>query len=116
MKTQTAKQVLESYYTAMNEKDLPGLAKYLHPQVQFLSPLAQFEGKGAVVAAIEGLLEAFSKIEIRAVMEEGNRATIVFDMFCHEPIGKLRSVTLATIEDGLIVDLELFFDARPFTL
>jgi ketosteroid isomerase-like protein len=30
----------ETYYKAMNDKDLAGIARHLHPDVRFISPVA----------------------------------------------------------------------------
>lgn len=49
----------EAYYTAMKNKDLPGTASYLHPEVHFVSPLADVKGKEAVLEGIKGFMFFF---------------------------------------------------------
>ena len=41
---------------------------------------------------------------------------IAYDFLCSAPIGNCRTAELVTLEDGLIRDVELFYDARPFEL
>ena len=48
--------IAELYYEAMNNKDLNEIALYLHPKVKFLGPLAQLEGKEAVLESAKGFL------------------------------------------------------------
>jgi hypothetical protein len=37
-----------------------------------------------------------------------------YDFVCRDPIGVCRTAELVRFQDGLIRDIELFFDARPF--
>ena len=39
--------IAEGFYTMMGEKNVEGLEKYLHPDVQFRGPLTQIGGKEA---------------------------------------------------------------------
>lgn len=51
--------IAESYYKAMGDKDLEGIAKYLHPDVQFIAPLAKMTGKNAVLEAVKRFFSLF---------------------------------------------------------
>lgn len=104
----------EAYYNAMNNKDLPGTARYLHPEVHFLSPFAELKGKEAVLGAIKGFISYLNNLTIRSKFEFGNQLSLVYDGDFPEPIGNVRTAALMTFQDDLIIDLELFFDARPF--
>jgi hypothetical protein len=107
--------VAEAYYTAMKEKNIADLEKYLHPHVKFMGPLAETEGKEAVVDAAKKFSALFKSLTIRAKFGAGDQAVVVFDVELPAPIGKLPSVAFLTIKDGLITKNELFFDARPFS-
>jgi len=104
----------EAYYKAMNEKDLPGTAKYLHPDVHFLTPFADIKGKEAVLGAIKGFISYLRNLTIRSEFEFGNQLSLVYDGDYPDPIGTVRTAALMTFKDDLIIDVELFFDARPF--
>ena len=45
----------ESYYKAMGNKDLEGMAQYLHPDVQFIGPMAKMTGT-VIMAGIIGIV------------------------------------------------------------
>ena len=45
---------------------------------------------------------------------EGDRAMFTYDFVCIDPIGLCRTAERVRIIDGLVHDIELFFDARPF--
>ena len=106
--------IAEAYYTAMAEKNITEMGKYLHSNVQLTGPLGSIEGKEAVLEAAKKLISSLKTLTIRAKCDSEDQAMIAFDLDFDEPIGKLRSVALLTIRDGLIVNNELFFDARPF--
>ena len=106
--------IAEAYYTALREKNTREMGKYLHPNVQFLGPLADMAGKEAVLEAAEKFRAFIKNLTIRATFGSKNQAMVVFDLDCPAPVGVCRSATLMTIEEGLITRLELFYDARPF--
>ena len=103
-----------AYYQAMSEKNLSEVAKYLHPNVKFNSPLAQLIGKEAVLDAIKKLTTFFKTLKIRAQFGSGDQAIIVYDIHFPAPLGNSPATALMTFQDGLISKIELFFDARPF--
>lgn len=107
----------ESYYKAMGEKNLEGVEKYLHPDVTFIAPLAQTQGKQEFLEATKGFMEMFSKTIIRAKFgsEEQQQAVVIYDIQFPNPIGNLKSAAYLTFQEGLIKKIELFYDARTLT-
>jgi hypothetical protein len=104
--------IAEAYYAAYSKKNVTEMGKYLHPDVQLISPFGKKIGKEAV-------LEAASKstplsITIRAKFGSENQVMLAYDWQFNEPIGLLRAAALMTFKDGLIVNNELFFDTRSF--
>ena len=55
-----------AYYKAMNDKNIAGMEKYLHPEVQFIGPLAELKGKQAVLEAAKRFVLLFKNLTIRA--------------------------------------------------
>lgn len=105
----------EEYYKAMKSKDLPRIEGYLHPEVHFLSPLAEAKGKEAVLEGIKKFISFFNDLNVRAKFGSENQAVIIYDVDCSEPIGSIRTTALLTFKENLISDIELFFDAGVFT-
>lgn len=106
--------IAEHYYEAMNNKDLDEIALYLHPKVKFLGPLAQLEGKEAVLESAKGFLGIVDSVMMRTKFASGNQVMLAYDLNCVSPIGTIRVAALMTFEDNLISSIELFFDARVF--
>ena len=103
-----------AYYRAMNEKNLAGIEKCLHPEVRFIGPLAEMTGKEAVLESVKQFFLIFNKLTIRTKLGSDDQAMVVYDLDFPAPIGLFRAAAFMTFEDNLIVRLELFYDARPF--
>ena len=105
--------IAQSYYVAMGNKNAQDLEKYLHPDIQLITPLAEISGKERVFDATKNFLNIFDSLEIRQKFEnDSNSAMIVFDFFCPPPIGKCRTAAMVCVEDNLIARLEVFYDAE----
>jgi hypothetical protein len=104
-----------AYYQAMQNKDVETLEKFLHPNVHLLSPMTEQIGKEAVLEAVKRLLPFFTSLTVRAHCGSDNQATVIYDLHFPQPIGAIRTAVLLTFQDELIINYELFFDARPFT-
>lgn len=88
----------------------------IHPEIEFVGPLASLKGKQAVVEAAEQFIPFFDSITIRTCLSNGQNEMIAYAVNCPMPIGKFSAAALMDIEDGLIKRLELFYDARPFEM
>lgn len=104
----------EAYYTLVGERNVEGIKKYLHSDVEFLSPLATSKGKEAVVKATTGFMNTFKSLSIRAKFGADDQAMIVYDVDIPGIAKDFPGASLLTFRDGLIVRIELFFDASQF--
>jgi len=104
----------ESYYQAINNKDLATAAQYLHPDVKVLSPMMEIEGKEVVLDGVQRFMAIISTLTIRERFSSGDKVVLIYDIESPAPIGTLRASALITFRDNLIIRIELFFDARPF--
>lgn len=104
----------KAYYLAVNEKNLPEVEKYLHPQIKFMSPYANIEGRENMLNAVKRFMTIVRKLTVRTGCGSGDQVMLVYDLESPEPIGASKAAVLMNFEDGLISRLELFFDTRPF--
>jgi hypothetical protein len=104
----------EAYIEAWNRKDIGAITRLIHPQAHFKGPMAETSGRDAIVASIQRMFPIFRSIKIRSKFAKGDRAIFTYDFECMPPIGVGRVADQMRMEDGLIKDFELFFDARPF--
>lgn len=107
-------EAAENYYQAMLAHDFETMASYLHDNVHLISPLAELDGKEAVVAAAKNLSQLLRDIQFRAKFAAHDQIMFAYDFMFSAPIGTLRSAVLMTFADHCIVKIELFYDARPF--
>jgi hypothetical protein len=103
-----------AYLDAWSRKDLDGIAVHLHPEVHFKGPMQELNGRDAVLASSKRIFPLLERLEVRARFVSGDRAMFAYDFVCRDPIGVCRTAELVRFEDGLIRDIDLFFDARPF--
>ncbi len=106
--------VAEAYYKAFVDKDIPGIARRLHPEVSFVAPMGESHGRDAVVEAAKRLVPILKGVTIRARFASGDQVVLVYDMTFEEPLSRCRTAAWMTVADGLIARSELFYDARPF--
>jgi hypothetical protein len=103
-----------AYYTAMADKDLTGMARRLHPDIQLVTPMEELDGQKTVLEAAKRLLPLIDSIKVHAKFGSKDQAMLTYDMDFVVPIGVCRAAALMTFEAGLITRNEIFFDARPF--
>lgn len=103
-----------AYLDAWSRKDLHGIGLYLHPSVHFKGPMQELDGRDAVLASAQRIFPLLERLDIRAQFFAGARAMFAYDFICRAPIGLCRTAELVRFDNGLIRDIELFFDARPF--
>ncbi len=114
MNTTDNLNLAENYYNAMLAKDFDKMANYLHDNVHFIGPLAEIQGKNAVVTAAKNFGGILQDIQIRSRFAAGDQIMFAYDMVVPAPIGKFRAAVLMEFTDGFISKIELFYDARPF--
>ena len=104
----------EGYYQAMGRKSVADVEGHIHPEVEFIAPLARMKGKEAFLEAARKFVTLFNTLKIHATFGEGDKAVVVYDLDCPSPVGSLRAVALMSFKDELISCIELFYDPRPF--
>lgn len=114
--TNTKSQIAVNYYNALNKGDIKTLATYLHPQVLLISPLSKITGKDAVCVAAQDFSSFFHRLIIKESFENEECAVIVYDLECPLPVGLIRTAVLMTFKEGVIVQIELFFNPEPFKI
>lgn len=114
MNTTDNLNLAENYYNAMLAKDFDKMANYLHNNVQFIGPLAEMQGKDAVVTAAKNFAGILQDIQIRSRFASHDQIMFAYDMVVPAPIGKFRAAVLMEFTEQQISKIELFYDASPF--
>lgn len=103
-----------AYYTALGEKNLEEVKRYLHPNIQFTDPKEQVLGKEAVLKAAKGFTAIFKTLTIRAKFGSEDQAMIVYDVEIPNFTKPLRAASLLSFQEGLISKIDLIYDTRCF--
>jgi len=104
----------KAFYTAMAEKNVNAMEKYLAPDVHLITPLATVQGKAAYLAAVTNFTAFFKTLTIREAFGEEDKTLVVYDLECPAPVGKSPGAALITFRDGLIIKNELFHNTSPY--
>jgi ketosteroid isomerase-like protein len=108
------KTIAVAYYTALGEKNIEEVRKYLHPDIQFTDPQEKVVGKEAVLKAAKGFTAIFKTLIIRAKFSSEDQAMVVYDVDIPALTKNLRAASLLSFKEGLISKIDLIYDTRFF--
>ncbi len=103
-----------AYYTALGNKNIEEVKKYLHPDIQFTDPQEEVSGIDTVLKAAQGFMGIFKILTIRAKFSSEDQAMIVYDVEIPNFSKALRAASLLSFKGGLISKIELIYDTRCF--
>ena len=107
--------VATNYCTAMSKKDLIEIGKYLHDDVHVITPFLEKKGKKEYLETLQEFMSFFTTYTVRAMFGSKDQVMLAYDVEFNGPFDKCHAAALMTFnEAGLITDIELFFDGRPF--
>ncbi|MCB1118404.1 MAG: nuclear transport factor 2 family protein [Chlamydiia bacterium] len=106
-------EIAKSYYAAMVQKDLNKVAEHLHPDVKFSGPLDQRQGKESLMEAVKGFANFVEEVKYYTEVTSGDLVMFTYDVCCKEPMGVQHAAAKFVVRDGLIHEIELFYDPRP---
>jgi hypothetical protein len=103
-----------AYMDAWARKDIAGIGRHIHPDVHFLGPMLDTQGRDAFLRSSERIFLMLERIVLRGTFIAGEQAMFAYDFICRPPIGLVRTGELVDFDGVLIRRIELFYDARPF--
>lgn len=106
------KAIAVAYYTALGEKNMEKVRECLHPNVQFTDPQEKHIGREAVLKAATSFAGVFKTLTIREKFGSENHAMIVYEVEIQGLLKKLQAASLLSFQDGLISNIELFYDTK----
>ncbi len=76
----------QKFYTAFGEKNVEAMEKYLHPDIELITPFSHLQGRKAYLEAAKGFMAFFNGVTIRATFDEEDQVVVVYNLECG-PIG-----------------------------
>jgi ketosteroid isomerase-like protein len=106
--------VLERYHEAVGAGDMRVARSLLANDLHFKGPIDEFSNADDYLAAIGRLAEIVTGTDVKKVVAEGDDVVTIYDLQTNTPAGTSQVAEWATVADGKIRELRVFFDARPF--
>lgn len=113
MTTTTPAGVARTYIEAVGSHDLDTVDGLLAESLEARVGAGRSD-KAQWLAALNRLLPALVRNDIRDVYENGSHVCVVYDFVTDTPAGGIVCVENLHVDDGLITDIELVFDRVAF--
>jgi len=107
--------VLRQFYQAVVQRDFAKARTYLHDDLLFVGLFETYPNADSYIATLTGLMSITTRLDVRAVIAEGDDVAVFFELETKAPA---EAVTLVAewhkVKDGKIYHSESAFDGRPF--
>jgi len=113
MDTSTAAGTARAYIEAVGSRDVAAVDNLLADSLE-ARVASSTSDKAAWMAALERLLPAIVRTDIRDVYENGDHACAVYEFVTNTPAGAVVCAENVHVTDGRITDIELVFDSATF--
>ncbi|HWD60882.1 MAG TPA: nuclear transport factor 2 family protein [Humibacter sp.] len=113
MTTTTPAGVARAYIEAVGSHDLAAIDDLLAESLEARVGAGRSD-KAQWLAALNRLLPALVRNDIRDVYDNGSHACVVYDFVTDTPAGEIVCVENLRVDDGRITDIELVFDRVAF--
>lgn len=113
MSTNDVQSTARAYIDAVGAHDLAPLDALFADDVVATFAGGTF-GKSEWIAALQRLLPALVRNDIREIFANQNHGCIVYDFVTNTAAGSIRCVELLTVVDGSITEIELILDRVAF--
>jgi hypothetical protein len=107
--------VVERFYRAVVARDLGEARRYLSDDLVFVGLFETYRGPASYLAALTGLLQMTVRLDVRAIIAQGNDVAVFFELETKAPVAATTLVAeWHQVESGKIRHVESAFDGRPF--
>ncbi len=108
-------ELLRSFYRAVVRRDFAAARTYLGDDLVFEGLFETYRGPDSYLTALTGLMGIANRLDIKAVIAEGDEVAVFFELETRAPA---EAVTLVAewhqVKDGRIRHVASAFDGRPF--
>ena len=111
----SAGDVVKGFYAAVGKRDLAAARRFLSDDLVFVGLFQTYRGPEEYLAALTGLLGITIRLDVRAVIAQGDDAAVFFELETRAPAAATTLVAeWHQVRSGRIVRVESAFDGRPF--
>lgn len=106
------KNIAVAYYTALGEKNIESVKKYIHTDIQFIDPLEKLVGREAFLKAAKEFSSIVKTLTIQAAFGSETEAMIVYEVDIPLLGKSLIAASLLSFQEGLISKILLIYDTH----
>jgi ketosteroid isomerase-like protein len=109
-----AAEVVERYQRAFGSGDIETARSLLADDLHFKGPIEEFDNADDYIQSVAKLARIVAGTDVKKVLAQGNDVVTIYDLHTNTPAGTSNVAEWATVENGKIAEMRVFFDARPF--
>src|SRR5262245_34791840 len=109
-----AAHVVERYQRAFGSGDAQTARSLLADDLHFKGPFEEFDSADAYMQSVARLAQIVTGTDVLKVLAEGDDVVTIYDLHTNTPAGTSNVAEWATVKNGKIAEIRVFFDARPF--
>jgi len=107
--------ILKKFYDAVVKRDLAAARAYLADDLVFVGLFQTYRSADEYLNALAGLLQVTIRLEVKAIIGQGNNAAVFFDLETKAPAeGKVLVAEWHQFQHGKISHVRSAFDGRPY--
>jgi ketosteroid isomerase-like protein len=112
---QSAGTVLKQFYDAVQRRDMNSARTFLADDLTFVGLFETYPSADAYIARFTQLMQIVTRLDVKAIIDEGDNAAIFMDMVTTGPVEATTFVAeWHQVRNGKIVRAQSAFDGRPF--
>jgi ketosteroid isomerase-like protein len=113
--TLSSEAVVREFYEAVSRKDIAAARRYLGKDLKFYGLFETYNNSDEYVAALTGLLGVTERLDVKAIVAQGENAAVFFDLKTIAPVaGDTLVAEWHQVREGKIVRVRSAFDGRLF--
>jgi ketosteroid isomerase-like protein len=109
-----AAEVVERYQRAFGSGDIRTARSLLADDLHFKGPIEEFASADEYMQSVAKLAKIVTGTDVKKMLADGDDVVTIYDLHTNTPAGTTNVAEWATVENGQIRELRVFFDARPF--
>jgi ketosteroid isomerase-like protein len=109
-----AAEVVEQYQRAFGRGDVQTARSLLADELHFKGPIEEFNSADEYMQSVAKLAQIVTGTDVKKVFADGDDVVTIYDLHTNTPAGTTNVAEWATVKNGKISEMRVFFDARPF--
>jgi ketosteroid isomerase-like protein len=110
----SARDVVQRYHEAFWRGDVQEARSLLADDLHFKGPIDEFHSADDYLASLGKLAQIVVGTDVQKVLADDEDVVTIYDLHTSTQAGTSPIAEWARVRDGKIVEMRVYFDARPF--